>query len=89
VQQVVQLLEEPACLLQLLEPVTQDAGTKLILGRESGIAELSGVSIIAMRYQQQPHRQLALLGPSRMNYAHLIPLVEAVGLQLSKHLNQP
>jgi heat-inducible transcriptional repressor len=88
-QQVVQLLEQPACLLQILAPVLQDQCTKLILGRESGITELHNVSIIALRYQAEPHRVLALLGPSRMHYAHLIPLVEAVGLQLSKHLNQP
>jgi len=88
-QQVVQLLEQPACLLQMLEPVLQDQCTKLILGRESGISELHNVSIIALRYQVEPHRVLALLGPSRMHYAHLIPLVEAIGLQLSKHLNQP
>lgn len=88
-QQVVQLLEYPSCLMQLLAPVTQDENTKLILGRESGIAELHNVSVIAVRYQAYPHRFLALLGPRRMNYAHLIPLVEACGQQLSKHLNQP
>ena len=83
------MLEQPACLLQILAPVLQDQCTKLILGRESGITELHNVSIIALRYQAEPHRVLALLGPSRMHYAHLIPLVEEVGLQLSKHLNQP
>lgn len=87
VQQVLALLEQPASLLEVLAPVTEDGCTKLVLGRESGVAELQNVSIIAVRYQQYPHRTLALIGPRRMPYAQLIPLVEAVGLQLS-HLLQ-
>lgn len=87
-QQVVQLLEQPSCLMQLLKPLTLDDNIRLILGRESGIAELHNVSVITVRYQAAPHRYLALLGPRRMNYARLIPLVEACAQQLSKHLNQ-
>jgi len=75
--------------MSLLKPLTLDDSTKLILGRESGIAQLHNVSVITVRYQAEPHRYLALLGPRRMNYARLIPLVEACGQQLSKHLNQP
>ncbi len=88
-QQVIQLLEQPSCLMSLLKPLTLDDSTKLILGRESGIAQLHNVSVITVRYQADPHRYLALLGPRRMNYARLIPLVEACGQLLSKHLNQP
>lgn len=87
-QQVVQLLEQPACLMQLLQPLATDNNTKLILGKESGIAQLYNVSVITVRYQADPQRFLALLGPRRMNYARLIPLVEACGQQLSKHLNR-
>lgn len=87
-QQVLALLEEPASLLDVLGPVTADGCTKLILGRESGVAELQNVSIIAIRYQAEPHRTLALLGPRRMHYADLIPLVEAIGLVLARLLNR-
>lgn len=88
-QQVVQLLEQPACLMNLLQPLAMDDNTKLILGKESGIPQLHNVSVITVRYQADPQRFLALLGPRRMNYARLIPLVEACGQQLSKHLNRP
>jgi heat-inducible transcriptional repressor len=87
-QQVVQLLEQPACLMNLLQPLAMDDNTKLILGKESGIPQLHNVSVITVRYQADPQRFLALLGPRRMNYARLIPLVEACGQQLSKHLNR-
>jgi heat-inducible transcriptional repressor len=88
-QQVVQMLEQPAGLMQLLELVTNDNQPKLILGKESGFVELSQLSVIAQSYQRQPHRFIALLGPRRMNYARLIPLVESCAAQLNLNLNRP
>lgn len=87
-QQVVQMLEQPAGLIQLLQAVTQDDKPKLILGKESGFVELAQLSVIAQSYQLLPHRFIALLGPRRMNYAQLIPLVESCAAQLNLNLNR-
>ncbi|MDX3772985.1 heat-inducible transcriptional repressor HrcA [Chromatiaceae bacterium AAb-1] len=87
-QQVMQLLERPAGLIQLLQTVTTDGTPKLILGRESGFAELANVSVITQCYQAKPHRFIALLGPRRMNYGRLIPLVEACSRALNLNLNR-
>lgn len=87
IDQVISLLENPLDLVQSLSPVVCEQGTKLILGRETGIAEIADVALILLPYQHQPQRFLALIGPRRMNYAAVIPLVEACGQLLSKHLN--
>lgn len=87
-QQVVHMLEQPAGLIQLLQAVTQDNKPKLILGKESGFVELAQLSVIAQSYQLLPHRFIALLGPRRMNYAQLIPLVESCAAQLNLNLNR-
>lgn len=87
-QQVMQMLEQPEGLLRLLQTVTQDEQPKLLLGKESGFIELANVSLIVQRYQQQPKRFIALLGPRRMNYARLIPLVGACARQLNLNLNR-
>lgn len=87
-QQVVQMLEHPAGLIQLLQAVTQDDKPKLILGKESGFMELAQLSVIAQSYQLLPHRFIALLGPRRMNYAQLIPLVESCAAKLNLNLNR-
>ena len=87
-QQVMQMLEQPDGLIRLLHDITQDDSPKLLLGKESGYAELANVSLIAQRYQAQPARFIALLGPRRMNYARLIPLVEACARQLNLNLNR-
>lgn len=87
-QQVVQMLEQPAGLIQLLQAVTQDDKPKLILGKESGFVELAQLSVIAQSYQLLPHRFIALLGPRRMNYAQLIPLVESCAAKLNLNLNR-
>ena len=87
-QQVMQMLEQPDGLIRLLHEITQDDSPKLLLGKESGYAELANVSLIVQRYQAQPARFIALLGPRRMNYARLIPLVEACARQLNLNLNR-
>jgi heat-inducible transcriptional repressor len=87
-QQVMQMLEQSDGLIHLLQTVTQDDQPKLLLGKESGFIELANVSVIVQRYQQQPKRFIALLGPRRMNYARLIPLVEACARQLNLNLNR-
>lgn len=87
-QQVMQMLEQPEQLVTLLHSVTSDDTPKLILGRESGFTELSGVSVITQRYQASPHRFIALIGPRRMNYAQLVPLVEACSRALNLNLNR-
>jgi heat-inducible transcriptional repressor len=87
-QQVMQMLEHSDGLIQLLQTVTQDDQPKLLLGKESGFIELANVSVIVQRYQLQPKRFIALLGPRRMNYARLIPLVDACARQLNLNLNR-
>lgn len=87
-QQALQILEQPAGLINLLQALTQDSLPKLILGKESDFVELAQLSVIAQSYQQQPHRFIALLGPRRMNYAELIPLVESCAAQLNLNLNR-
>jgi heat-inducible transcriptional repressor len=82
------MLEQPAGLIQLLQAVTQDEKPKLILGKESGFVELAQLSVIAQSYQLLPHRFIALLGPRRMNYAQLIPLVESCAAKLNLNLNR-
>lgn len=87
-QQVMHALERPDRLITLLQTVTHDDMPKLVLGKESGFAELASVSIIAQRYQSNPKRFIALLGPRRMPYARLIPLVESCARQLNLNLNR-
>ncbi|MDP5141909.1 heat-inducible transcriptional repressor HrcA [Rheinheimera baltica] len=87
-QQVMEMLERPDGLMQLLQTVTLDEQPKLLLGKESGFIELANVSVIVQRYQVQPKRFIALLGPRRMNYARLIPLVDACARQLNLNLNR-
>lgn len=87
-QQVMQLLDYPEGLMSLLQTITKDDHPKLLLGKESGFAELANVSIITQRYQAEPQRFVALLGHSRMDYGRLIPLVSACARQLSLHLNR-
>lgn len=87
-QQMFCLLEHPTALVSLLQQAACDDVTRLILGKESGIAELSHVSVILRRYQQQPHRFIALLGPRRMNYARFIPLIDSCADALNLNLNR-
>ncbi|MEE2000192.1 heat-inducible transcriptional repressor HrcA [Alkalimonas sp. MEB108] len=86
-QQVFSMLENPAGLVRFLQTLSCDDHVKLVLGKETGFAELASVSLIVQRYQQSPHRFIALLGPRRMPYGQFVPLIEACSRQLNLNLN--
>lgn len=87
-QHVFAMLEHPAGLVKFLQSVSHDEHVKLVLGKETGFVELANVSLIVQRYQAEPHRFIALLGPRRMPYSRLVPLIEACSRQLNFNLNQ-
>lgn len=85
--QISKLLADAEHLVSLLEPLTHDTQTKLLLGAESASAEFSKVSLVCARYRAEPHGFIALVGPSWMNYSRFVPLVEAVAQRMFFNLN--
>ena len=66
-------------ILQLLERTLRAPGVRIFIGEETGLASLEGMSLVTAPYAAG-HRVLGVLGvigPSRMAYDRVIPVVKA------------
>lgn len=67
-------------ILQLLERTVQAPGVRIFIGEETGLAPLEGMSLVTAPYASGAGQVLGVLGvigPSRMAYDRVIPVVQA------------
>lgn len=66
-------------ILQLLERTAQAPGVRIFIGEETGLAPLDGVSLVTAPYGAggQVLGVLGVIGPTRMAYERVIPVVQA------------
>lgn len=66
-------------ILQLLERTAQAPGVRIFIGEETGLAPLEGVSLVTAPYSYdgQVLGVLGVIGPTRMAYERVIPVVQA------------
>lgn len=79
-------LEEKNKLLQLLERVQRAREMQIFIGAESDFSSAGDVSLIASPYGkgEQVLGAVGVIGPTRMNYQRVIPLVDFTAQVLSK-----
>jgi heat-inducible transcriptional repressor len=66
-------------LIRLLELATQGDGVRIFIGSENRLFSLSGSSIVAAPYADAKGKivgAVAILGPTRLNYGRIIPIVD-------------
>ena len=75
-------------LLQLLERTAKAPGMRVFIGEETGLAPLEGMSLVTAPYGSGGRMLgvLGVIGPSRMAYERVIPVVEATAAVLGAAL---
>jgi heat-inducible transcriptional repressor len=75
-------------ILQLLERTARAPGVRIFIGEETGLAPLEGVSLVAAPYSagDRPLGVLGVIGPTRMAYDRVIPVVQAAAEALGAAL---
>ena len=76
-------------ILQLLERTIHAPGMRVFIGEETGLAPLEGVSLVTAPYHAGGRvlGVLGVIGPTRMAYGRVIPLVQAAADVLGAALN--
>ena len=72
-------LENKRDLIQLLGLAEQGEGVRIFIGSENNLFSLSGSSLIVSPYcdsEQKIIGALGVIGPTRLNYARIIPMVD-------------
>lgn len=85
------LFEQKNALVQLLELSCRAEGVQVFIGGESGIAPLDECSVVAAPYEVdgQIVGTIGVIGPTRMAYERVIPIVDITAKLLSSALSAP
>ncbi len=77
-------------LVLLLDQTMRGSDVRLFIGEESGFAPLSDFSVVSAPYQMdgEPVGVIGVIGPMRMPYQDIIPLVDGVARLLGQALSQ-
>ena len=83
-------LEQKEQLIELLDDVREAEGVRIFIGAETRLFSLSGSAVIAAPYmtgRQKVLGAIGVIGPARLNYARVIPLVDFTARVLGRLLN--
>jgi heat-inducible transcriptional repressor len=85
-----ELFERKTKLLQLLELSRQAQGVKIFIGGEADVASLEEFSVVTAPYEIEGEvvGTLGVIGPRRMAYERIIPIVDITAKLLSSGLSQ-
>ncbi|WMS43988.1 heat-inducible transcriptional repressor HrcA [Acuticoccus sp. MNP-M23] len=87
VRQLLDDLETKRDLMQLLSLTEDGDGVRIFIGSENKLFSLSGSSLIMSPYRDSQRRVvgvLGIIGPTRLNYAKIIPAVDYTAQVVSK-----
>ncbi len=82
-------LESKRELIQLLGAAERGEGVRIFIGSENKLFSLSGSSLIVSPYRDKEQRivgVLGVIGPTRVNYARVIPMVDYTAKAVSRLL---
>jgi heat-inducible transcriptional repressor len=87
VRQLLDDLENKQSITSLLESAREADSARIFIGSENRLFALSGSSVIAAPYRDREGRVvgvLGVIGPTRLNYARVVPMVDFTAHSLGK-----
>jgi heat-inducible transcriptional repressor len=83
-------LEEKDLIVRLLDRTLSAPGICVFIGAEANLADLTDISVVASSYggDGKPLGTIGVIGPSRMNYSRVIPLVDFTSEMISDVLTK-
>lgn len=90
-KQVVSAMGEPEALVRLLDATLAAKGVSVVVGKEAGDLAGGQLSIVGATYIEngRPAGALGVIGPTRMDYPTVVPLVTATANAMSAYIQRP
>ncbi|WP_375674937.1 heat-inducible transcriptional repressor HrcA [Bartonella sp. CL100XZDX] len=82
-------LETRESMAQLLDLTDEGSGVRIFIGSENKLFSLSGSSLVVAPYRDSQQRvigALGVIGPTRLNYARIVPMVDYTAQLVSQLL---
>lgn len=88
-RELFRLFEQRTGLMQLLDVSRHAEGVQIFIGNESGLSQLDGCSVVTAPYEVDGHivGSVGVIGPTRMAYDRVIPIVDITARLLSNALS--
>ncbi|NVE94048.1 heat-inducible transcriptional repressor HrcA [Altererythrobacter lutimaris] len=87
VRSLIDDLENKQSVAEILDSARDAEATRIFIGSENRLFALSGSSVIASPYRDREGRVvgvLGVIGPTRLNYARVVPMVDLTARSLGK-----
>ena len=90
-RQLFELFEHKTSLVQILDISLRAEGVQIFIGGESGVTAPDEVSVVAAPYKvgNEVVGTVGVIGPTRMAYDRVVPIVDVTAKLLSSALSQP
>ena len=90
-KELLRTLEQKGRLVDLLENVLTGQGVQVVIGHENPVSSLSDLSVVATTYRAGDRvlGTVGIVGPTRMEYARAIALVDYLAHVLTRFLTNP
>ncbi|MBW2092156.1 MAG: heat-inducible transcription repressor HrcA, partial [Deltaproteobacteria bacterium] len=88
IKAVLDAFEEKKLLVELLDKAMSASGVQIFIGSENELTDIGGWAVITSSYSRNsiPIGSLGVLGPKRLNYSRIIPIVDYTAKLLSRTL---
>jgi heat-inducible transcriptional repressor len=87
-QSIIELIENEEVVIHVLEGAEKETGLSIRIGSELPDERMSNYSIISTKYRiGDQHGTIAVIGPKRMDYGRVTPIVEYVAKAMSSALS--
>ena len=89
VRQLLDDLENKQSVAEILESAGEAQSARIFIGAENRLFALSGSSVIASPYRDRDGRVVGVvgvIGPTRLNYARVVPMVDYTAQSLGKRI---
>jgi heat-inducible transcriptional repressor len=89
VRQLLDELENKEEIARLIDSAREAQSTRIFIGSENNLFSLSGSSVIAAPYREAGGKivgVIGVIGPTRLNYARIVPMVDFTAQALSRLL---
>jgi len=88
-KEILEALEEKSKIVHILTECIEGEGIHILIGSENPDPELKGLTLIssAYKYEDEPIGTLGILGPTRLEYGRIIPLVDHIAKVVSEILS--
>ncbi|NOQ42031.1 MAG: heat-inducible transcription repressor HrcA [Desulfuromusa sp.] len=89
-KRLIQAFESKKLLIELLDRGQSAQGVQIFIGSESSQIDLEGCSLITSNFSNQKGAigTLGVIGPIRMNYSHVVPIVDFTAQLVSRVLDR-